>query len=274
MLYETAARAAEILALNIEDLELDARRAKVGSKGGNTEYVYWSTGTARLPPRLIRGRTRGPVFISDRRPGPGRRPAARDLCPTTGRARLGYDRARILANSYTGWGPALTTPQRRHPPRRPRRTTATDHGQDAAPQPTYRDVLRQTRRRGRRRGHRTARHRPSPARLDSHRGESRRPQRGAAVPNAADGPQSAAAAHPSADTGRPASSQIRPALSRNAFSSPSSPPATGVVEPGTRVASAAKAFLLNGSATRRPGAAPVLYPSTRIGKHYSPPADG
>lgn len=103
MLYETAARAAEILALNIEDLELDARRAKVVSKGGNTEYVYWSTGTARLLPRLIRGRTRGPVFISDRRPGLGRRPAIRDICPTTGRARLGYDRARILANSYTGW---------------------------------------------------------------------------------------------------------------------------------------------------------------------------
>jgi len=103
MLYETAARAAEILALNIEDLELDARRARVVSKGGKTEYVYWATGTARLLPRLIRGRTSGPVFISERRPGPGRRPAARDICPTTGCARLGYDRARILLNQYAGW---------------------------------------------------------------------------------------------------------------------------------------------------------------------------
>ena len=37
-----------------------------------------------------------------RRPGPARRPAARDLCPATGRARLGYDRARILFTRYTG----------------------------------------------------------------------------------------------------------------------------------------------------------------------------
>jgi integrase len=37
MLYETAARAAEILALNIEDLELDARRARVVSKGGKAD---------------------------------------------------------------------------------------------------------------------------------------------------------------------------------------------------------------------------------------------
>ena len=95
--------AGEILALNIEDLELDARRARIVAKGGKTAYVYWATGTAHLLPRLLRGRTSGPVFLSQRRPGPGRRPAARDLCPTTGRARLGYDRARILLNQYAGW---------------------------------------------------------------------------------------------------------------------------------------------------------------------------
>ena len=32
-----------------------------------------------------------------------RRPAAKDLCPATGRARLGYDRARILFTRHTGW---------------------------------------------------------------------------------------------------------------------------------------------------------------------------
>jgi integrase len=36
MLYETA-RAGEILALDIEDLDLDGRRAAVTSKGGATE---------------------------------------------------------------------------------------------------------------------------------------------------------------------------------------------------------------------------------------------
>ncbi|MBG6104759.1 tyrosine-type recombinase/integrase [Micromonospora vinacea] len=94
MLYETCARAGEILALDIADLELEARRAKVVSKGGAVEYVYWASGTAHL----LRGRTAGPVFLSERRPGPARRPAARDLRPATGRARLGYDRARVLLN--------------------------------------------------------------------------------------------------------------------------------------------------------------------------------
>ncbi len=103
MLYETAARANEILALDIEDLDLGGRRAKIVSKGGRTEWVYWSSGTAHLLPRLVRGRTRGPVFLSHRRPGPARRPAAQDLCPDTGNARLGYDRARILLGRYTGW---------------------------------------------------------------------------------------------------------------------------------------------------------------------------
>lgn len=103
MLYETAARASEVLALDLEDLDLPGRRAKVLSKGGKTEWVFWSSGTAHLLPRLIRGRASGPVFISHRQPGPARRPAAQDLCPDTGRARLGYDRARILLGCYTGW---------------------------------------------------------------------------------------------------------------------------------------------------------------------------
>jgi integrase len=104
MLYETAARATEILALNVEDLDLDNRRAPIRSKGGAVEWVYWGTGTARLLPRLVRGRDHGPLFLSHRRPGPARRPAAKDACPTTGRARLGYDRARVLLDQYTSPG--------------------------------------------------------------------------------------------------------------------------------------------------------------------------
>jgi integrase len=103
LLYESAARASEVLALNIEDLDLDARRAPIRSKGGDTEWIHWGSGTAHLLPRLIRGRDTGPVFLSERRPGPTRRPGTADLCPTTGRARLGYDRARILFGRYTGW---------------------------------------------------------------------------------------------------------------------------------------------------------------------------
>jgi len=71
LLYETAARTGEILALNIEDLDLDldARRAPIRSKGGDVEWVHWGSGAAHLLPRLLRGRTRGPVFLSERRPG-------------------------------------------------------------------------------------------------------------------------------------------------------------------------------------------------------------
>ncbi|WP_406314658.1 tyrosine-type recombinase/integrase [Streptosporangium sp. NBC_01639] len=76
MLYETAARAAEILALNVEDLDLEHRRAPVRSKGGAVEWVYWDSGTAHLLPRLLRlpdgsSRTRGPLFLSERLNRPG-----------------------------------------------------------------------------------------------------------------------------------------------------------------------------------------------------------
>jgi integrase len=106
MLYETAARTSEILALNVEDLDLEQRRAPVRSKGGDTEFVYWDTGTAHLLPRLLRlpdgtMRTSGPLFLASRKPVPARRPAERDICPYTGRARLGYDRARVLLKKHT-----------------------------------------------------------------------------------------------------------------------------------------------------------------------------
>ncbi|SEU36340.1 tyrosine-type recombinase/integrase [Nonomuraea wenchangensis] len=43
-----------------------------------------------------------PAVLSERRPVPARRPAAADICPHTGRARLGYDRARVLLDKYAG----------------------------------------------------------------------------------------------------------------------------------------------------------------------------
>src|SRR3984893_14031839 len=103
MLYETAARAGELLSLNIEDLDLEFRRGRVTSKGGATEYVHWATGTARLLPRLLRGRTTGPLFLADRRapPSGSRAPAAADICPETGRGRLSYPRAEYLFKQAT-----------------------------------------------------------------------------------------------------------------------------------------------------------------------------
>jgi integrase len=163
MLYETAARASEVLALDVTDLDLDGRRAKVISKGGATEWAYWSSGTAHLLPRLLQGRSRGPVFVSERRPGPGRRPPARDFCPDTGQARLGYDRARVVFKAHTGW--ALH--QLRH-------SAATHLGEKNVPlqaimaktrhrNPRHRHALHQARARSRRRGHRAAQPRPTPS---------------------------------------------------------------------------------------------------------------
>ena len=59
MLYETAARAGEILALNIEDLDLPRKRAVITGKGGHREYVFWASGAARLLSRYLAGRQRG-----------------------------------------------------------------------------------------------------------------------------------------------------------------------------------------------------------------------
>lgn len=98
MLYETAARAEEILTLDIGDLDPPLRRARIRAKGGTVEYVHWAPATARLLPRLLSGRTSGPVFCSDRRSaasGPRARALA-DVDPASGRGRLSYPRAEYL----------------------------------------------------------------------------------------------------------------------------------------------------------------------------------
>ena len=98
MLYETAVRAREILALNVEDLDLEPRRAPVRSKGGDTEFVYRDRAPAAPAAALTRrhlayqqAAVPGQPQASARAP-----PAARDICPHTGR------RARVLFKKYTG----------------------------------------------------------------------------------------------------------------------------------------------------------------------------
>lgn len=104
LLYETASRAAAVLALNIEDLDLANKRARIVQKGGDTIWLHWGTDSAHLLPRLIGGRTSGPLFLSSRRPGPHRSATTdpRDIDAATGLVRLGYDRARILAGEHAG----------------------------------------------------------------------------------------------------------------------------------------------------------------------------
>ncbi|MGH3985506.1 MAG: hypothetical protein ACRDST_23180 [Pseudonocardiaceae bacterium] len=69
LLFETAARAEEVLALDVPELDLRNRRAKVRRKGGAADIIVWRTATARLLPRLLDGRRSGPVFLTD--PGTG-----------------------------------------------------------------------------------------------------------------------------------------------------------------------------------------------------------
>ena len=83
LLYETAARANEILSLDIEDLDLPNKRARVRSKGGATEWVFWQTGAALLAPAAagwphhrpgVPGRSPADAGRADRRPMPAYRP--------------------------------------------------------------------------------------------------------------------------------------------------------------------------------------------------------
>ena len=102
MLYETAGRAGEILALNVEALDLPRKRAVITGKGGHKEYVFWASGPARLLSKYLAGRRKGPVFLTHRRPNVI--PARGDECPHTGRGRLSYERASTIFKQATrGW---------------------------------------------------------------------------------------------------------------------------------------------------------------------------
>jgi integrase len=77
LLFETAARANELLALDVEDLDLANRRAgaQQGRRGG---MGILADGISPAPPRLLASRTSGPVLLSGRKANPrGRRPRPR-----------------------------------------------------------------------------------------------------------------------------------------------------------------------------------------------------
>jgi integrase len=112
MLYETAARASELLDLDVPDLDLPNRRARVTRKGGAQDVIVWQTGTARLLPRYLRGRTDGPLFVTERKArsvagvGP--------LQPRPGPARVQAG-ARRLQGGLRRRDPAPAAAQRAHP---------------------------------------------------------------------------------------------------------------------------------------------------------------
>lgn len=114
MLYETAARADELLKLDVPDLDTSNRCARVTRKGGTVDVVAWQTGTAQLLPRMLAGRRTGPLFLTGRRAKP--HVAVADTDPGSARGRLSYRRAAELfeenTTSFTG-GP-FTLHQLRH----------------------------------------------------------------------------------------------------------------------------------------------------------------
>ncbi|MFB7740008.1 hypothetical protein ACFC08_37955 [Streptomyces sp. NPDC056112] len=83
----------------MEGLYAQDKLGKITAKGGATEWIHWQSGTAQLLPRLIARRTRGPLFLTDRKAPAGT--AALDVCPETGRARLSYRRAEEIFEEST-----------------------------------------------------------------------------------------------------------------------------------------------------------------------------
>ena len=84
LLYDSAARAEEVLGLDVPDLDLGNRRARAHTKGGHIRPLHFQTAAARLLAKLTAGRNAGPVLLTepgsraprDRRcgSGPGQRP--------------------------------------------------------------------------------------------------------------------------------------------------------------------------------------------------------
>jgi hypothetical protein len=83
-------------------------------KGNAVDVIVWQTATARLLPRLLKGRHLGPVFLTGRRARVQLPPG--DLDPASGRARLSYRRAAELFEQATAGCPGgpWTLHQLRH----------------------------------------------------------------------------------------------------------------------------------------------------------------
>ena len=102
LLYDSAVRAEEALGLDVPDLDLVNRQARVRTKGGHTRPLHFQTAAARLLAKLVAGRQAGPVFLTARRAAAHRVMAAADLDPASGRARLSYEKAEQLFKRYSG----------------------------------------------------------------------------------------------------------------------------------------------------------------------------
>ena len=110
LLYDSAARSAEVLRLDVPDLDPANHRTRVTRKGGGHDVIVWKSRTARLLSNYLEGRRSGPVFVTER----GAKsdaligPSDKD---EHGRARLSYERAEALFRQYSA---GATLHQLRH----------------------------------------------------------------------------------------------------------------------------------------------------------------
>jgi integrase len=101
MLYSTAARAEEVLRLDVSDLDRANRRARTIGKGGKADELLYDIGTARMLGQLLGRRTKGPIFLSTRvAPDDGTTPT-RDVDPASRRRRMTYQGLRHVCGTDT-----------------------------------------------------------------------------------------------------------------------------------------------------------------------------
>ncbi|RMI27578.1 tyrosine-type recombinase/integrase [Nocardia stercoris] len=106
MLYATAARAEEVLRLDVGDLDRVNRRARCIRKGGKADELLYDIGTARLLGQLLAGRRTGPIFLSTRVAPDDGTIAAAHVDPVSRRQRMTYRTAeRHLGAATDGWDP-------------------------------------------------------------------------------------------------------------------------------------------------------------------------
>ncbi|GAA5070784.1 tyrosine-type recombinase/integrase [Streptomyces similanensis] len=99
-MYESSSRAAALLALDIPDLDLKRRRARVRVKGGSIKWLHFGELGAELLRELIGDRTEGPVFLTESRPWNWRDRDLADRGPGD-RCRLSYNRAEEIFKATT-----------------------------------------------------------------------------------------------------------------------------------------------------------------------------
>jgi hypothetical protein len=98
VLYDSGAPAAEVLALDADQLDLSRHRVRSRGQPGGA-HIEWREGTSQVLRWLLTGRTWGPVFVTDRRAR--ERVGVADMYRATGQARMSYRRAAEIFTTLT-----------------------------------------------------------------------------------------------------------------------------------------------------------------------------